>query len=515
MLRKLSIRFRLNAALAVLAALLTLVGVIGVFGMRASNADIDEIHTNRLASTAFVGASQLNAAVVRTTLDRAVFHPDAKDVPATIDKAAAYREKSERAWQSYRALPKSEAEKELSAKVDRLRGRFFKEGVEPLVAALRAGDTAAVDQQVMTRIPPLFVELTAAVNALERNQSEQAQAMYENANVRSQRFLWTVVGAICTGVFAALVCAVGLQRAISKPLVRMLGSFDKISRGDLTERVHATSQDEMGALTEGLRGMHGGLIEAIQTMRSGSDAIASATQQIAAGNLDLSQRTEQQASALEETAASMEQLTAIVRQNADNAHQANELATVASETASRGGEDMQRVVATMSDIHQASRKIGEITSVIEGIAFQTNILALNAAVEAARAGEQGRGFAVVAGEVRELAQRSASAAKEIVSLISDTVSRVETGTQQVGRAGETMQDLVSAVGRVTAIMGDISTASREQSAGIDQVGKAVTQMDQMTQQNAALVEEAAAAAQALEEQAGLLRASVASFRLPA
>jgi len=515
MLSKLSIRFRLNAALAVLAALLTLIGVIGVFGMRASIADINEIHTNQLASTAFVGASQLNAAVVRTTLDRAVFHPDATDVPATIDKAAAYREKSERAWQSYQALPKSSEEKELSAKVDRLRGRFFKEGVEPLMAALRARDAAVVDQQVMVRIPPLFVELTAAVNALERNQSEQAQAMYENANARSQRFLWMVIGAIVAGMFAAVVCAVGLQRAISKPLVRMLGSFDRISRGDLTERIHATSQDEMGALTDGLRGMHGGLIEAIQAMRSGSDAIASATQQIAAGNLDLSQRTEQQASALEQTAASMEQLTAIVRQNAENAHQANELASAASATASRGGEDMQRVVATMDDIHQASRKIGEITSVIEGIAFQTNILALNAAVEAARAGEQGRGFAVVAGEVRELAQRSASAAKEIVQLIHNTVSRVETGTQQVGRAGETMQDLVSAVGRVTAIMGDISTASKEQSAGIDQVGKAVTQMDQMTQQNAALVEEAAAAAQALEEQAGLLRASVASFRLPA
>ncbi|MDT6961891.1 methyl-accepting chemotaxis protein [Cupriavidus sp. SZY C1] len=512
---RLSIRFRLNAALAVLAALLTLIGIIGVFGMRASIADIREIYTNQLASTRYVAASQLNAAVVRTTLDRAVFHPDAADVPATIDKAAAYRDKSEQAWRAYQALAKSPEEQALSDKVAALRQRFFTEGVEPLVAALRAHDTAAVDQQVMARIPPMFVELTAAVNALERNQSDQAQQMYEHATARSQRFLWMVIGAIGVGIAGALACAIGLRRAISVPLVRMLESFGRISQGDLTERIRATSHDEMGDLTQGLQRMQSGLVDAIHTMRGGSDAIATATRQIAAGNLDLSQRTEQQASALQETAASMEQLTAIVRQNAENAHQANLLAAEASDTASRGGEDMRNVVSTMSGIQQASRRIGEITAVIEGIAFQTNILALNAAVEAARAGEQGRGFAVVAGEVRELAQRSASAAKEIVQLITDTVDQVEAGTRQVDKAGTTMQDLVQAVGRVTSIMGEISTASREQSAGIDQVGKAVTQMDQMTQQNAALVEEAAAAAQALEEQADVLRASVSSFQVPA
>ena len=514
MLSKLSIRFRLNAALTVLAVLLTAIGVIGVAGMRASIADIKEIYTNQLASTRMVAASQLNAAVVRTTLDRAVFHSDAADVPTTIDKALAYREKSEKAWSAYQALPKSVEEKQLTEKVEALRGKFFKEGVDPLVAALRAHDAAAVDQQVMTRIPPLFVELTAAVTALEHMQSDQAQGLYDNATARSQRFLWLVIGAIAVGIIGALACAVGLRRAISEPLLRMLDSFGKISQGDLTERIRVSSQDEMGDLTQGLQQMQSGLIDAIQTMRGGSDAIATATRQIAAGNLDLSQRTEQQASALEQTAASMEQLTAIVRQNAENAHQANQLASAASQTASRGGDDMRDVISTMGGIQQASRKIGEITAVIEGIAFQTNILALNAAVEAARAGEQGRGFAVVAGEVRELAQRSAAAAKEIVQLINDTVSQVEAGTQQVDKAGTTMQDLVQAVGRVTSIMGEISTASREQSAGIDQVGKAVTQMDQMTQQNAALVEEAAAAAKALEEQADLLRASVSSFQVP-
>ncbi|SDD86754.1 methyl-accepting chemotaxis sensory transducer with TarH sensor [Cupriavidus sp. YR651] len=515
MFNKLSIRLRLNAALTLLAALLTAIGIIGVVGMRASDADIREIHTNQLASTAFVAKSQLNAAVIRTTLDRAVFHADAADVPATIDKAIAYRAKSEAAWQAYQALPKAEAEKPLSAAVEARRATFFRDGVEPLIAALRAGDAAASDRAVMVTIPPLFVALTAAVDALESNQGEQAKAMYEHATARSERFLWLVTSAIGIGLVAALGCAIGLQRAISAPLSRMLGSFGEISRGNLTETIRVTGQDEMGALTRGLQDMQRGLIDAIQTMRGGSEAIAGATQQIAAGNLDLSQRTEEQASALEQTASSMEELTSIVKQNADNARQANALAAQASETASRGGDDVRRVVNTMGEIQLASRKIGDITGVIEGIAFQTNILALNAAVEAARAGEQGRGFAVVAGEVRALAQRSASAAKEIVQLINDTVSRVDAGTRQVDQAGSTMHDVVQAVRRVTDIMGEISAASTEQSAGIEQVSLAVNQMDQVTQQNAALVEEAASAAQALEEQAGVLRASVASFRLPA
>ncbi|MGO4277528.1 methyl-accepting chemotaxis protein [Cupriavidus sp. RAF20_2] len=515
MFNKLSIRLRLNAALALLGTLLTVIGIIGAVGMRDSRADIHEIYTNQLASTALVAKSQLNAAVIRTTLDRAVFHPDAADVPVTIEKALTYRQKSEAAWSKYQALPKTEEEKRLTAEVEGKRATFLRDGVEPLIAALRANDAAGADKAVMVTIPPLFVALTAAVDALERNQSDQAKAMYEHATARAQRFQWMVAGAIGLGIIAALGCAVGLQRAISAPLGRMLENFSEISRGNLTQTIRVTSEDEMGALTRGLQEMQRGLVSAIQTMRGGSDAIASATQQIAAGNLDLSQRTEEQASALEQTAASMEELTSIVKQNADNARQANALATQASDTASRGGEDVRRVVDTMRDIQLASRKIGDITGVIEGIAFQTNILALNAAVEAARAGEQGRGFAVVAGEVRALAQRSATAAKEIVQLINETVSEVEAGTRQVDQAGATMSDVVQAVRRVTDIMGEISAASTEQSAGIEQVSLAVTQMDQVTQQNAALVEEAASAAQALEEQAGVLRTTVASFRLPA
>ena len=514
MLNRLSIRFRLNAALTLLAVLLAITGTIGVIGMRASDANINEVYTNQLASASLMGKAQLNAAIVRTTLDRAVFHPDAADVPAIIEKANAYRAKSEGAWKQYKALPMNAEEARLAADVEAKRAALFRDGVEPLMNALRAHDTAAADKVVMTLIPPQFVALSAAVDALDRSQAEQAKAAYESAVARSHAFLMLIIGAIAVGIAAALGCAFGLHRAISVPLSKMLGHFSAISNGNLTECITVSSKDEMGALTQGLVDMQNGLIRTIVTMRGGSESIASATKQIAAGNMDLSQRTEEQASSLEETASSMEELTSIVRQNADNARQASQLAGNASDIAVKGGEVVGRVIETMSGINDSSKKIADIIGVIEGIAFQTNILALNAAVEAARAGEQGRGFAVVAGEVRSLAQRSATAAKEIKELISDSVGRVENGSTLVTEAGAVIDEVVVAVKRVTDIMGEISSASDEQSAGIEQVNQAVTQMDEVTQQNAALVEEAAAAAQSLEEQAGVLREAVASFRLP-
>ncbi|CAG9184689.1 methyl-accepting chemotaxis protein [Cupriavidus pampae] len=515
MFNKLSIRLRLNAALLLLAVLLVAVGIIGAVGMQSADRDIKEIYGKEMAAMASVARAQLNLTVVRTTLDRAMLHPEAPDVMETVDKAQAYRAKSDEAWKAYLALPKSPEEKALAEKVEGIRAAYFKDALDPLFAALRARDGAGADNIVMVTLPPRNSGLSGAMEELERTQRKQAEALYAHATERSEHFLWLVISAIAIGVLAALGCAIGLQRAISVPLTRMLESFDEIASGNLTQSIQATTQCEMGRLLRGLDKMQQGLITTIQTMRGGSEAIATATGQISAGNLDLSQRTEEQASALQQTASSMEELTSIVRQNADNAKQANQLAVDASDTAARGGDAVRRVVDTMSEIDAASKKIGDITSVIEGIAFQTNILALNAAVEAARAGEQGRGFAVVAGEVRALAQRSATAAKEIVTLIQDTVNRVEAGTRQVDQAGATMGEVVQAVRRVTDIMGEISAASTEQSAGIEQVSLAVTQMDQVTQQNAALVEEAAAAAQALEEQAGVLRGTVASFQLPA
>ncbi|MDP2369883.1 methyl-accepting chemotaxis protein, partial [Rhodoferax sp.] len=286
-----------------------------------------------------------------------------------------------------------------------------------------------------------------------------------------------------------------------------------VAAGDLTARATLYGSNEIGRLLQTLSDMQGQLAGVVTKVRHGAHGVANASSEIAQGNNDLSARTEQQASALEETAASMEQLNSAVRQNADSARQANQLALNASTVALKGGEVVAQVVQTMKGINDSSRRIADIIQVIDGIAFQTNILALNAAVEAARAGEQGRGFAVVASEVRSLAGRSAEAAKEIKSLISASVERVEQGTAQVDEAGATMTEVVRAIKRVTDLMGEISAASHEQSLGVSQVGEAVAQMDQVTQQNAALVEQMAAAASSLKSQAGELVAGVDVFKL--
>jgi methyl-accepting chemotaxis protein-2 (aspartate sensor receptor) len=313
-------------------------------------------------------------------------------------------------------------------------------------------------------------------------------------------------------VLILVVVWYGIRHTLLNPLSRVIAHIREIASGNLTATLAVSGRNEIGELASTVDHMQRSLTETVTLVREGSDAIYSGTSEIASGNTDLSSRTEQQASALEETAASMEQLTATVKQNADNARQASQLAKSASDTAQHGGKVVDSVVNTMHEIADSSKKIADIISVIDGIAFQTNILALNAAVEAARAGEQGRGFAVVAGEVRNLASRSAQA-KEIKALIEDSVSRVDTGSVLVESAGETMNDIVNAVTRVTDIMGEIASASDEQSRGIDQVALAVSEMDRVTQQNASLVQESAAAAAALEEQASRLTQSVSTFRL--
>ena len=346
---------------------------------------------------------------------------------------------------------------------------------------------------------------------LEQN-GKLYQIAVDGSNSSYNSAIWTLI-VVLVVVLAVIVLAwTGIHHILVRPLNRMIDHIKQIAAGDLTQQIVVTSRNEMGVLAASLKHMQSELIETVSGVRQGADAIYSGASEIAAGNNDLS-RTEQQAASLEETAASMEQLTATVKQNAENARQASQLALSASETAQKGGKVVANVVQTMHDIAGSSQKIADITGVIDGIAFQTNILALNAAVEAARAGEQGRGFAVVAGEVRNLAQRSAQAAKEIKGLIEDSVSRVDMGSVLVESAGETMGDIVNAVTRVTDIMGEIASASDEQSRGIDQVGQAVAEMDRVTQQNASLVEESASAAAALEEQASMLTQSVAVFRL--
>ena len=342
------------------------------------------------------------------------------------------------------------------------------------------------------------------------------ETMKESQNAglaRSVTISNTITVTMVAALFSIFVISLLLIRSITRPLVRAVKLANTVASGDLTSKIEIKSTDETGLMMQALKDMNDSLYDIVGNVRTSVDTIATATKEIAAGNTDLSQRTEEQASALQETASSMEELTSTVKQNAENAKQANQLAKGASDIAVKGGDVVGKVVVTMGSINESSRKIVDIISVIEGIAFQTNILALNAAVEAARAGEQGRGFAVVASEVRSLAQRSAAAAKEIKALIGDSVGKVEIGTKLVDEAGKTMDEVVTAVKRVTDIMAEITAASMEQSSGIEQVNKAITKMDEVTQQNAAVVEQAAAAAESLEEEAQNLAEAVSIFKL--
>lgn len=350
-------------------------------------------------------------------------------------------------------------------------------------------------------------KLNNSITGLAFFQSEMAQKYIHTA-------LWQIGFATLACIILSLLIAWRMTRIITVPLRETLSSAKRIAEGDLTSEITSSRTDELGELMTAVGTMNQSLRDIISRVRDGVNNVARASSEIAAGNTDLSSRTEQQSAAVVETAASMEELTSTVKQNAENAHHASQLATDASHNASRGGDIISDVISTMGRISQSSGKIGEIISVINGIAFQTNILALNAAVEAARAGEQGRGFAVVAGEVRNLAHRSSLAAKEIETLISESLSRVSNGTELVNRAGNTMEDIVRSVTQVRDIMGEIAAASDEQNRGITQIAQAMTEMDTTTQQNAALVEESSAAASSLEEQALELEKTVAVFRMP-
>ncbi|MYM30709.1 HAMP domain-containing protein [Duganella sp. CY15W] len=336
--------------------------------------------------------------------------------------------------------------------------------------------------------------------------SEQGNALYASAR-------WWIMGILAACIALGTVQAVWISGLISRPLVNAVHIAQTVAAGNLTSKIEVSTTDETGQLLLALKEMNDNLQSIVGQVRQGTDVISTAASEIATGNLDLSARTEQQASSLEETASSMEEMTSTVKQNSDNARRANELAHSASGIAIQGGDVVSQVVETMGSINASSSKIVDIIGVIDGIAFQTNILALNAAVEAARAGEQGRGFAVVASEVRNLAQRSASAAKEIKSLITDSAAKVETGSKLVQQAGKTMDEVVASVKMVSDIVAEITTAGKEQEVGIEQINQAISEMDTVTQQNAALVEQAAAASASMQEQAENLARVVSIFTL--
>lgn len=393
--------------------------------------------------------------------------------------------------------------------------QYVDDGIDPMVQSLGSDDYITfyfVNTEYGMARAESFQDAAQALSGY----FEQAQRqLYDNAETAYRQALIAIAGSVAIGLILLVIMRVVFQRVVVRRLSEAQGHFDRIANGDLTQRIEVGARNEIGVLYEGMRRMQEGLTRVVSEVRSGVEEITVGAREIYVGNTDLSSRTEQQAASLQQTAASMEELDSTVRQNTDNATQADSLAHNASDVASRGGAAVSAVVETMKEISTSSNQMSEIVSVIDGIAFQTNILALNAAVEAARAGEQGRGFAVVAGEVRSLAQRSAQAAREIKQLIDDSLIKVGQGAGRADEAGRVMEEVVAAIQGVSTIMAEISSASREQADGIGQVNQAITEMDGVVQQNAALVEQAAAAAGSLQTQAARLTEAVSFFRLSA
>ncbi|RKE39429.1 methyl-accepting chemotaxis protein/methyl-accepting chemotaxis protein-1 (serine sensor receptor) [Paraburkholderia sp. BL23I1N1] len=510
-MNKISIRTRLVLLVAALLALLTTASGFAVLRLSQANASIETIYNDRVVSLGQLkGVSDGNAVNIIETAQkvRDGIIPAAEGIKRITDA----RSRIGRDWRNYSATYLTNREKQLVSEATPLMDRSDAAAAR-LLELLRSNDAESLRAFVANDMYPAFDPLLVVLGQLVQLQMDVAQREYVKSHEAYQRARWgNSIVTVFVLAAATMVCWL-LIRSIVRPLAEAVRVAETVAAGDLTYRIDVTGRDETSQLLGALKQMNGSLVEIVGGVRASGESIGAATKQIAAGNIDLSSRTEEQAASLEETAASMEELTGTVRQNAENARQASALASSAADIANRGNDAVARVIGTMGEISESSTKIAAIIALIEGIAFQTNILALNAAVEAARAGEQGRGFAVVAGEVRVLAQRSSSAAKEIKALIETSVARVATGTELVNQAGSTMHEINNAVSRVTSIMGEIAAASGEQSKGIDQVGHAITQMDDVTQQNAALVEQAAAAAQSLEDQATRLNAAVATFKL--
>ena len=517
-LNNLKVGTRLALGFALVLVLLIAVTVVGILRMAQIQDRLDKVVSVSNVSTGLVIEMRNNVSDRIASLRVLTLMTDPADMEPEMVKFKEQTRKYEEAQKKLSALfaaHASDKEKALLAQIKESEGLAM-----PAIAKaseLYLANNAMDATRVMIReVRPVQKKWTDALDqlaALEEKQNAQSKADAESEFVNARNFMiGMLVAAVAMGIAAAWVISRSLRKQLGGEPAYTAQIAASIAHGDLAVAIE-TEESDRGSLLVEMKEMRNSLVGIVQQVRRGTETIGTASREIAAGNIDLSSRTELQASSLEKTASAMEELTSTVKQNADNARQANALAATASDVARKGGEVVSQVVGTMGEINSSASKISDIIGVIDGIAFQTNILALNAAVEAARAGEQGRGFAVVASEVRNLAQRSAAAAKEIKTLIGDSVEKVERGSKLVGQAGVTMDEVVTSVKRVTDIMSEIANASAEQSAGIEQVNLSIIEMDSMTQQNAALVEEAAAAAQSLQDQASELARVVSIFKL--
>ncbi|MFM0737757.1 methyl-accepting chemotaxis protein [Paraburkholderia xenovorans] len=514
MLNNITIRGGLTLVISVFVAfLLTVIGV-GYGALKLANSSLDETQRTAAALSHLKASSEKLLQVQLGLGSYQTLFSVGKQTDDLLPAAHKVLVASNKDFSSYMAGPfASEDEKKLAQAVEQARSALVDKAIEPEFKALTDFDFNTFRNIQGETANNFYAAYSKAIDALEQVQTAN---QHQQAETGAQRFrlatlLFAAIGAIAIAIGVA--ARIGLSVALIKPVNATVKHFERIAAGDLTIAIASRSRNEMGQLLGALTKMRDGLVDTVAQVRGSTTAITQGANEIASGNADLSSRTEQQAAALQQTAASMEQLSATVKQNADNAKQANRLAQGALDTVTRGGAVVSRVTQTMDGITESSRKVAEIIGMIEGIAFQTNILALNAAVEAARAGEQGRGFAVVASEVRSLAQRSGSAAKEIKELIGESAAKVEQGASLVSDAQKTIHEAMGAVQRVTGVMNEIEASAHEQSDGIEQVNHAIAQIDQVTQHNAALVEEAAAAAKSLEQQAQVLRDAVSVFRV--
>jgi methyl-accepting chemotaxis protein len=520
-MRHLSIKYLIATVTAVLIGVTLAVGILGYYSTQRAVALLEGVSLRDTRQQGMISNLMLRMETNRSQLLQALQHNPGTDYARMHDHPVdvhfqAIADNTRALEQARDAFDASLQTPEAKERVRTWYEASHGLAIEDVTAATRAIENGQWDEAeriLIRQVNPAYKRAQPAFDALHAFLGERSRRNAEMAHAETTTLDLLMVAAIAVGILVGGAAAVFLMRSIGRPLREAVAIARRVAQGDLGAEIRATSRNEFGQLLDALRDMNGGLARIVSEVRAGTDAIAEASVQINAGNMDLSARTEQQAGTLEETAASVEELSSAVGRNAANARQANALAASASQVATRGGAVVAEVVRTMGAIHGSANRIVDIIAVIDGIAFQTNILALNAAVEAARAGEQGRGFAVVAGEVRNLAQRSAAAAKEIKALITDSVEKVDSGSRLVDQAGATMQDIVDGIRRVAGIMGEITVASQEQKLGIDQIHQAISQMDQVTQQNAAMVEEAAGASGALHERAEGLARLVSVFRL--